>query len=115
MKCTSRREAVLTGGRSFLPFIQLTENKNYTLRVEGTDGLMFCSVISIMRNNEETKVDTLDGTVPETFSVFGESVSVNFRKCHENGLLKVAIAEGSGHRCERSTIEEYGGVEVSMK
>ena len=107
-------ETISTSGEKYFPSVSLTANKVYTLRVKGATGLRFCGEISVRLANGQVSTHELDGVVPETFKMFGKSVSVTFRKCEENGLLEVAVVNGNNSGVERSTTGRYATVNIEM-
>lgn len=107
-------ETVSTSGEKYFPSVRLTANKIYTLRLKGATGLRFCGEISVTRANGKVATHKLDGVVPETFKMFGTSVSVTFTKCEENGLLDVAIVNSDNCGMEKSTTGRYGTINIKV-
>ncbi len=105
-------EAISTSGDSFFPSISLTSNRTYTLRVTGGNGLRFCGTISVKMADGSMASHSVDGVAPETFELFGRSVSVNLNKCEENGSLKVEIASNNKVTAEGFTTGHYGIVSI---
>jgi hypothetical protein len=103
---------ISTSGESYFPSISLTGNRSYTLRVTGGNGLRFCGTISVKMADGSTASHSVEGVAPETFELFGKSISVDLNKCEENGSLKVEIASNSKMAAEGFTTGHYGTVSI---
>jgi hypothetical protein len=103
---------ISTSGRICFPSIALTANRSYTLRVTDGSGLRFCGTISVKMADGTIESHRVEGVAPETFELFGRSVSVDLNKCEESGSLKVEIASNSKIAVEGVTTGPYGTVSI---
>jgi hypothetical protein len=87
-------------------------NSSYVVRVEGSPGLSFSgSYMGITGGGSQQQ--SVDGTVPASYTVSGSIVSATFQKQSENGALTVSI-EMNGHIVQKSsTSASYGVVSVA--
>jgi hypothetical protein len=105
--------SISTSGRSYFPSISLTGNRSYTLRVLGGDGLRFCGTISVKMADGRIASHSVEGVAPETFELFGRSISVALNKCEENGSLKVEIASNNKTAVQGTTTGSYGRIDLA--
>ncbi len=105
---------VTTGGHSYFPSISLTGNRSYTLRITGANGLRFCGTISVKMADGSIASHHVDGVAPETFELLGRSISVDLKKCEEEGSLKVQIASNSRAAVQGITTGHYGSINLAV-
>lgn len=108
-------QLISTQGREILPTAIFFPNRNYTLTITGPSGLRYCGTISITTADGKTQTRTLSEIGPHTFYVVGRAVSVSFRKCQEDGSLKVEIAANANRKVDGSTSDKYGEVNLNME
>lgn len=90
-----------------------SSNKTYTISVTGSSGVAFSGSIGGIDSNGDYISQSVDGTVPHTYTFTGSMVSVVFQNQGESGTLTVQILEGSTILKQASTTAAYGVVSVA--
>ena len=108
-------QLISTNGREILPTAIFFPNRDYTLTVTGPSGIRYCGTISITTADGKKSIHSLSEVGPHTFYIVGRAISVDFRKCQEDGSLKVEIAANGNRKVERSTSERYGEINLNME
>lgn len=91
------------------------KNKEFTIKVSGTDGLEFSgSYMSVLADGKSTS-KSVDGIIPTEYSVKGNIVSVAFQKKSESGFLKVQILKDDKVINESESSAAYGVVSVATQ
>jgi hypothetical protein len=87
----------------------------FTIRVSGTSGLKFSgSYMGVTAGGTSTS-RSVDGIVPEEYSVEGTIVSCTFQKQSESGRLRVEIIKGGKVVSQSETSAAYGVVSAATQ
>jgi len=88
---------------------------DYNIHVTGAEGQEFAGSYSVVSASGKTQVKSVEGVIPETFSVEGRVVIARFQKTGEEGLLKAEIKHGDKVVATSQTSDPSGSVSVSTK
>ena len=96
-------------------------NSVFTIKVSGTTGLEFSGSYLVTTSNGQPISESVAGTVPAEYSVFGTNritvsmVSVELQKQTEEGTLKVEILKDNEVIASSETSAAYGVVSVATE
>jgi hypothetical protein len=98
------------GGSSGVP---LFSTSTYTIQVTGTSGVQFSGSYMVTDSGGSSTSQSVDGTVPQTYTVTGTIVSVVFQNQGDSGTLSVQILKDSTVVKQATTTAAYGVVSVA--
>ena len=88
-------------------------NSVFQIKVSGTEGLEFSGSYMVTTADAKVTSKSVDGFVPEQYSVTGTMVSVVFQKQTEAGFLSVEIIKGDEVIANEYTTAAYGVVSIA--
>ncbi|MGB5924885.1 MAG: hypothetical protein WBH01_02180 [Dehalococcoidia bacterium] len=88
-------------------------DSTFDIKISGTGGLEFSGSYMVTTSNGQVVSKSVDGMIPEQYSVSGTLVSVMFQKQTEEGTLRVEIVKGNEVIASEETTAEYGIVSVA--
>jgi hypothetical protein len=92
----------------------LTES-SFTIKVTGSSGMKFSgSYMSVTTGGSNTS-KSVEGIVPEEFTITGSIVSCSFQKQSEGGFLKVEILKNGKSVSHSETYAAYGVVTAATQ
>jgi len=94
-------------------FTGCEQDSTFTIEVSGTADLKFSGSYLVITADGTSTSRSVDGTVPQTYTVTGTMVSVSFQKRTEGGLLQVRILKDGRAVASESTTAAYGVVSVA--
>ena len=90
----------------------LPGESQFEIRVSGTGGLAFSGNYLVAGVDGDSASKSVDGTIPEQYSVTGAIVSAVFQKQAEDGTLRVEIIKAGEVVATSETTAAYGVVSV---
>ncbi|MFA5366796.1 MAG: B-box zinc finger protein [Dehalococcoidia bacterium] len=85
----------------------------YQISVSGTQGVAFSGSFLITDSNGSTVSQTVDGIIPQTYTLTGSAVSVELQKKGDSGILDVQILRDSTVVGQGDTTEAFGIVNLA--
>lgn len=92
-----------------------TRSSNYKIVVSGDPGMKFTGCLTRILNDGTAEQQTVDGTVPAEYVMYGFMISVVAQKQDEGGALSVQINQGGQVVAQSSTTAAYGVVSVATQ
>lgn len=89
-------------------------SETYTVRVSGNAGMAFHGSTMVVALGS-SQSQSVEGTVPKTYTLTGAIVSVSFQKKGERGKLEVKIEKGGEVIKSGSTTAAYGVVALATQ
>ena len=89
------------------------QDSPFQIKVSGTDGLAFSGSYFITTANGQVTSKSVDGIIPDQYTVTGTIISVVFQKQTELGILRVEIIKGNDVIASEDTVAAYGIVSVA--
>ena len=86
----------------------LSLDDDFTLRISGTPGLEFQGSYMTVKATGESRMKSVEGTLPEQYRTKGTIVSCTFQKQSEVGLLKVEVIKGGSVVSSSETRAAFG-------
>ena len=83
-------------------------NQDFSISVTGSNGLRFHGSYMAVANDGSSNSQSVEGTVPATYTVNGKIVSTTFQKKGEGGELTVRISRDGAVVKEATTSAAYG-------
>ena len=100
----------LAGGSSGVP---LFSTSTYTIQVTGTSGVQFSGSYMVTDSSGGSNSQSVDGTVPQSYTATGTIISVVFQNQGDSGTLTVKILKDSTVVKQSTTTAAYGVVSVA--
>jgi len=89
------------------------ELTTYEISVSGTSGVAFSGSFLVTDSNGSTVSQTVDGIIPQTYTLTGSAVSVELQKKGDSGTLAVQILRDSTVVGQGDTTDAYGVVNLA--
>lgn len=88
---------------------------DFTIRITGSAGLPFSGAYMLVATTGNNLSKSVDGKVPETFSLRGTLVSCSFQKKFESGTLRIEILKDGVAVSQSDTSAAYGVVSLAAQ
>lgn len=85
----------------------------YKISVSGSPGMAFSGSFLITDSNGSTVSQTVDGIIPQNYTVIGSAVSVELQKKGDSGTLAVQILRDSTVVGQGDTTDAFGVVNIA--